>query len=745
VQKCVPDNYFCPVRKIFRTAFCCLFSLCLLGSVQASVRSVLPDTLLHADLHNLEVLAQINNLPVPKKDVPFEQSRHNTEKALNNAAQAGDNLKVLTMTNLLGLLSLHLEDYDQALEHFNAAETAAKNNSNQRAAAQAQAEIGFCQALAGKYPLAANSYRGAIAIFNNLNDAKAQVIVYDLLGQGYSMAKDYPEAQKAYTMAASLLRGLGMEEDALSEEHKASGAVQHQLNPDRSLSSDSAALTIQDFEEQKKQLEEDRKARNLLMEQFHLSKEQADSIGSLYQKLNEDKIKQDLAMAASDRKMAEQRLFKYYFLGGLAFMLLVTIFLVWRFYYVRKSSARINAKNAALKLTVEQLEETTAKLKRSEKSKDDFLANMSHEIRTPMNAIVGMARLLLQTQPNSTQQQYLHDILTSADNLLVIINDILDVSKIQAGKLELEHIDFELKPIVEAVVTMFGFKAKEKNLELSYEMDPSVPEVIIGDPVRLSQILVNLVGNALKFTEKGFIKIQVHTAGHLDEKTIIVFEVIDSGIGIAEEHQKKIFNSFSQASSDTTRKYGGTGLGLTICKQLTEMHGGYISVKSKQGEGTTFTVQIPYPGGDPGRVRKKERAALPATDEVLLKGTRILLVEDNEFNKVVALETLKVLIREPHLVHAANGLLALEALQKEPFDLVLMDVQMPEMDGYEATRHIRESGTPYAKIPIIAMTANAIKTEVDKCFEAGMDDYLSKPFSPDDLLQKIRKAVGDKS
>ncbi len=383
------------------------------------------------------------------------------------------------------------------------------------------------------------------------------------------------------------------------------------------------------------------------------------------------------------------------------------------------------------------------KAEQSEKFKQQFLANMSHEIRTPMNAVIGLTNLLLKNEPREDQLRYLNAIQQSADNLLVIINDILDLSKIEAGKMQFERIAFRPSEVVGLVFNILQFKAEEKRISLITEVAPDVPATLIGDPTRLTQILINLAGNAIKFTEKGTVTIHLSTnlRGSNEESCMLSFQVIDTGIGIAADKLQTIFESFSQASDDTNRKYGGTGLGLTISKQLIELQSGTISVSSRLGSGTEFAFEIPYDRNTGAG------AAIQEDDDAIainLDGLKILLAEDNEFNQMVAIDTLQDLIAGVEIEVASNGLLALEAVQKKKYDLVLMDIQMPEMDGYEATKRIRQLPAPLNSIKIMAMTANATAEEINKCFQSGVNEYLSKPFRPDELLKKVKKTMAMK-
>ena len=373
----------------------------------------------------------------------------------------------------------------------------------------------------------------------------------------------------------------------------------------------------------------------------------------------------------------------------------------------------------------------------SERFKQQFLANMSHEIRTPMNSIVGVTNLLVNSPLNDGQKKYLNVIRKSAENLLVIINDILDLSKIEAGKMEFEQTPFLVTDVLDTAYHTLLFRAEEKGLEFKLDIHDDVPKALIGDPVRLTQVLINLSGNAIKFTEKGSVTIRVRLKNKNTESADVEFSVMDTGIGIPEDKLGKIFESFSQASSDTTRKYGGTGLGLTISKQLIELQGGAIQVTSTMGQGTSFSFHLAYMIGNAADVGKPIVLEGDANPEEL-RGLNILLVEDNPFNQMVAVDTLTDLVKEINIDVADNGKIALDMLRAKDYDILLMDVQMPEMDGFEATQKIRTTfDKPKRNTPIMAMTANVTNDEVEKCFESGMDQYISKPFAQQDLLNKI--------
>jgi signal transduction histidine kinase/DNA-binding response OmpR family regulator len=377
--------------------------------------------------------------------------------------------------------------------------------------------------------------------------------------------------------------------------------------------------------------------------------------------------------------------------------------------------------------------------------KQQFMANMSHEIRTPMNAIVGMTRLLLGKDPRPDQMRYLDAIRLSADNLLVIINDILDLSKIEAGKIVIENTDFSLREIVQSMRDMLLLKAEEKAIDLRVVVDPQIPKRIMGDPTRVNQVLINLAGNAVKFTEHGYVEVRASLHKKEKNKLWIHFDVTDTGIGIGAEYVDKIFESFTQAGSDTTRKFGGTGLGLTISKQLVTLMHGDITVKSELGKGTTFTVAIPFEESQVQDVQAPSSVIDEKTMNCLNK-VKLLLVEDNEFNRMVAEDTLKDVIPGVIIDIAVNGQEAVNRVQQEHYDVVLMDIQMPVMDGVAATKMIRETLQPPARdVKIIAMTANVLQEDVKQYFEAGMNAYVSKPFHTDELLLKMASVLEHKN
>ncbi|TLU99390.1 PAS domain-containing protein [Dyadobacter luticola] len=366
-------------------------------------------------------------------------------------------------------------------------------------------------------------------------------------------------------------------------------------------------------------------------------------------------------------------------------------------------------------------------------AKSQFLSTMSHEIRTPMNAVIGFTHLLLQQDPKPEQMEYLNILKFSAENLLVLINDILDFSKIEAGKIQFEEVDFNLLSLLENIRSGILNKANEKGILLKLSVKNDVNVTVVGDPVRLGQILTNLVSNAVKFTEQGKVTIAAEVSHRGEDDVTIDFRVEDTGIGIPKDKIEHIFDMFTQATSDTTRKYGGSGLGLTITKKLLELQQSQIHVDSEPGQGSVFYFSLTL------KLSEKhlaEQANGVIVNTFSLEGLRLLIVEDNVINVLLMKNFMKQW--EVDYDVAENGLIAVEKVQASDYDLVLMDLQMPEMDGYEATAKIRELPDPkFAKLPIIALTASAMMDIKHLAFTVGMNDYISKPFSPAELYSKI--------
>ena len=416
-----------------------------------------------------------------------------------------------------------------------------------------------------------------------------------------------------------------------------------------------------------------------------------------------------------------------------------------------KASASLKRLNDDLKDEIDHGKKIEAELKAAKENaekmsqaKGEFLANMSHEIRTPMNGVIGTLQLLEDTNLNSEQKEFVVIAHKSADTLLAILNDILDLSKIEAGKLNFENITFDFKQIIKDIVTLYSLKSEQQGVLLVQNIDETLPASLVGDPTRLRQVIVNLVSNALKFTDQGEVKINVEVikfdTDTGSDNVEVKVSVSDTGIGIPKTAQKTLFNAFTQADGSTTRKYGGTGLGLAIVSQLVEMMGGILGVDSVEGEGSVFWFTASFQCSD----EKQEKLSVsPSESRPIQLDAKILLVEDNPINQIIAQKMLEKVGLKPML--ANNGVEAMQKLNEQIFDLVLMDCQMPEMDGFDTTREIRKleiKATNQGSIPVVAMTANVMSGDRERCLEVGMDDYIGKPVQRDQLESVLGKWLG---
>ncbi len=573
----------------------------------------------------------------------------------------------------------------QALQSQLTAYSYAKKMGNKIYIISALQEIAKIHGLQKNYPSAIKYLDSAYTISMQLDAIEPQAVISKLLADNYAAVNDYKNAEL-------WLRKLIVIKDSIAAQEKQSQLLSLQTQ----------------FE-----IEGKEKQNQLLKAQNTLKEEEA----------------------------SKQRQLKNIFIIGAALLLLLAVVLVNRYKIKQRAAKELEEKNSII-------EKEKQRAEKSEQFKSEFLANMSHEIRTPMNAVVGMTNLLLDEPQSEKNLRYLHSIKNASDNLLIVINDVLDLSKMEAGKMQLEKIPFRLADIAAGIYDTFYLKAEEKNIKFIIDVDSNIPPFLIGDSARLTQILLNLAGNALKFTEKGSVIIRMKKGSEKAKTSSLCsihFLIEDTGIGIEKEKLATVFESFTQAHTGETRKYGGTGLGLTISKNLVELYGSQLAVESQPGAGSVFSFAIPFETGTEEQLKEyyTEKEGYSADD---LFGIKVLLAEDNEDNQVVAVDTLKKLIEDVEIDIVNNGKEAIEKIRQHYansyYDLILMDVQMPILDGFETTRQIRNNfSSPINNIPIIALTASVIRSDLQKCIDAGMNSYIPKPFTKETLIKEIGKVL----
>lgn len=631
-------------------------------------------------------------------------------KSLEISERIGGKVLASYTMHRIGDIYFDLGDKAKAKEFYERGLAVAEELNDKRSISFSLQGIGRIHEYHGEIEKALESFKRCLSLAKEIGDIDTECEILEAIGQVQMAQGNYvlgiEECQKSYEIAIKI------------------GSLDDQLDACKCLYKGNKALgkyaKALEYHEKMLVLEDSINYESLAnnLQQMEFAKQMfADSL-----KQEEENLKIEMNHRTELGKKDRTR--NIFIISGLIVLLFAGG--LWnRMYFTRKANAR--------------LKKEKDRAESSEQFKHQFLANMSHEIRTPMNAIKGMSDILIRRKPKSNQMKYLNAIKESSDSLLVIINDILDLSKIEIGKVDLEHIPFSISEMIKNVHTIMQFKAEEKGLELKSDIPDNVPQVI-GDPTRLRQVIINLVGNAIKFTVKGIVTTSLKIETHENGTDINAhFTISDTGIGIDEDKIEQVFNSFEQAYADTSRKFGGTGLGLSISKKLIELQHGKIWVESKKGLGSQFHFTLPYIIKDEEDIEAGSAISNIENISNQLKGISVLLAEDNAFNAVVALEELEDAIEDANIVVAENGAIAVEQISHNDFDVVLMDVQMPVMNGYEATKAIRDLDGEKSKTPIIAMTANVMKEEVELCYKAGMNDFIGKPFDTEELIQKIYK------
>jgi signal transduction histidine kinase/CheY-like chemotaxis protein/HPt (histidine-containing phosphotransfer) domain-containing protein len=660
-------------------------------------------------------------------------------KALKIFEQTHDNRNIAIAQGNIGNIYQVLKEYPKALVYDMSALKMLIKLDDQSGIARNLGNIGGVYLMLVQYEDALNYNFKALEIFKSIGERNGVGLISGNIGEIYlTMARDtsrqivpgklIPPSRKALLRLAIEYLKTGTE---LCKEINVLGGV---IEFSQNLAN---AYTLSgNFKEALRCSKEYYSIRDSLYSQENMQK-----VATLDGK--HDKEIREKEIEVQRLKFIATRKERGVYIAGLSLFALLSVGLLGRFRRARKTKRQLEEKNRIIEAEMAEADRLRIRAERSEQFKQQFLTNMSHEIRTPMNAVNGMTDLLLDKDPRVDQLHYLMVISKSSEILLHIINDILDLSKMESGKMELESIDFSLADTVKHVVETLSFRAEEKGLQLVTSIDQNVPDVLVGDPFRLNQILINLGGNAIKFTEKGSVEINVARAEADRPGVSLLFKVTDTGIGIPSDKLSSLFENFKQVQSSDSRIFGGSGLGLFISKQLVELQGGTITVESTEGKGSAFSFQLTFPEGSARKLQQRIRDEQEA-DGSILAGLRVLLVDDNEYNRMVAAETL--LARADVIItEAADGQEAVDLIEKNDYDVVLMDIQMPVMNGLDATRYIRSKlPAPKNKIPIIALTASLLKDDAAMCADAGMNLFLAKPFKTWQLIAALSRVTGRK-
>jgi signal transduction histidine kinase/CheY-like chemotaxis protein/Tfp pilus assembly protein PilF/HPt (histidine-containing phosphotransfer) domain-containing protein len=717
----------------------------------------------------------------------FVNAMDATLKALEYFEKTNAKDNIARAHNNIGLIHYYQEDYDKALEHYNTALELRRELGSKEGEALALNNIGIVYYFKNELDKVLDCFFQSLEIYKELDDIRGQVRPLFNIGEIYLEQGRYEDALEYYNKSLVLDKQLG-DTSSIAETYSTIGSVYlNQGNYKKALKNQKMALelmettdfllgmktsylelsqTYQKIGNYKQALNYYKKYTEVHDSLFNKEKVEAlADVAAKYETekkeeeiklLNKEKQFQEIALEQQKDK-ARKRLL-YIIVFGIGFLIILgyshvllrllkknrekTDLLTERNHEINQQTEELQAALSMINDQKEELLKANEEIIQTTRAKEMFLANTTHEIRTPVNIIAGFTNLLLNTSINDVQARYLKNIRNSANNLLVMINDILTFSKIEADKLSIESIEFNLREVITGYFESIAISADKKKLDLSYTIDTDIPEILVGDPVRLQQIVSNLIGNAIKFTNKGGkVTMQVEKVKDNSKQVELKFTVNDSGIGIAEDKLDRIFESFSQADKTTSRKYGGTGLGLSIVKKLVELQRGSIAVESKLNEGSTFTFTLPY--RKKLLTKAKKKTTEPAIDSSKTKNIKVLVADDNPVNAELITDLFNSYDSSIQVDTADNGQAAINKLKENYYHILLLDILMPVMDGFKTADYIRNKLPQPAKdIPIIALSAFADETQHDKCLEAGMDGYLTKPFEPNQLFAMISNLLG---
>ena len=704
-------------------------------SMEHAQRALMISSSSHSLENHVNALIQIGKIELIKTN--YDLALESFIKSLELNKEMADIRGTAISMLLIGDVYKEIGDYKRARNQFEQALKNGEKTKNNFIKALSNFSIGKLEYEVGNNNLSLQYLIVANELISLTNDSNLKADFSHELGHYYIKEGQLKNAIQVLIRSLTIYEILADKESQAVLCYELSGAYEKTGDEDKSLQYMKTSLSLAEetgmkayikmgYENLAKVYEtkgDYRRAYEFL--QYFSAIKDVSEINALEAKLELAKKNQKLLLLEEHEKTQKQiRTIRYLF-----FIVLLAIMLVFSgfMYYAYRQKSSMNV----------ELEAANKKANKLRKDKEDFFAYTSHEIRTPLNAVVGMSQLLSETDLNKQQKHYLKTINSSTKNILFLVNDVLDLTKIEKGAIQLESIPFSLKEIINGICHSLSFKTRDKNVELTADIDSRIPELVLGDPVRVNQILLNLVDNAVKFTENGKVTIKLSEVMNSSESLSINFTIVDTGIGINEEKIDHIFDSFKQESSETTRQYGGTGLGLAISKELVHLMGGKLSVKSTYGIGSTFYFELVFKkAADKSKMEKS--VTLENNDAVLLSDLSILLVDDNKLNRDVFYDLINNQKRNVKVDMAEDGIIAIEKLNKFTYDIVLMDLQMPNKDGFETAKHIRNEMSDNIKdIPIIAMTAHVLEGVSKKCLDVGMNDCISKPLNVKLLTQKI--------